>query len=249
MRVSAFIFEGVGSMKPLIGILPLYDVQKESLWMLPGYMDAVAQAGGLPVMLPPSATQEDIAQMGSLCDGFLFTGGQDVEPGLYGEEKQAFCGEIWPLRDILETALLKHALELDKPVLGICRGLQFINVHMGGALYQDIVTQDPAEKEIEHQQKPPYSKAAHSVTVLPGTPLHNLLHTGSIQVNSHHHQGIKRLANGLAAMAVTGGGLVEAIYAPGHHYVRAYQWHPEFMCPQDEKQRMLFDDFIDACKR
>ena len=125
---------------PLIGVLPLWDDEKNSLWMLPGYFDGIRQAGGLPIMLPLTVEPQDIAQLATLCDGFLFTGGHDVSPALYGEtpinESIACC----PKRDAMETILLREALRLDKPVLGICRGIQFINAALGGTLYQDLPT-------------------------------------------------------------------------------------------------------------
>ena len=140
--------------RPLIGIVPLVDAQRESYWMLPGYMRGVEQAGGLPIMLPLTDDDAALRQLADTCDGFLLTGGQDVSPALYGAAPAPACGETCPARDAMETKLLALALEQDKPVLGICRGIQFLNVYLGGTLYQDLPTEHPSAAE--HHQKPPY---------------------------------------------------------------------------------------------
>ena len=137
--------------------------------MLPGYLEGLEEAGAIPIILPLAADGADIAQLADLCDGFLFTGGQDVAPQLYGEAMKPTCGELCPARDTLERELLNRALEQDKPILGICRGLQILNVTLGGTLYQDLPTEHPPE--ISHSMKPPYDRAAHTVRILPDTPL------------------------------------------------------------------------------
>lgn len=131
--------------KPIIGVTPLWDEEKKSYWMLPGYLEGVKEAGAIPVILPLTTNGADIAQLADLCDGFLFTGGQDVDPQLYGEAMEPFCGELCPARDALEQELLRQALERDKPILGICRGIQFLNAALGGTLYQDLPTEHPSE--------------------------------------------------------------------------------------------------------
>ena len=113
--------------KPIIGVTPLWDGEKNSYWMLPGYLEGVQEAGAIPVILPLAADGADAARLADLCDGLLFTGGQDVSPQLYGEKRRPACGELCPARDALERELLNRALEQDKPILGICRGLQFLN--------------------------------------------------------------------------------------------------------------------------
>ena len=115
--------------RPLIGIVPLVDAQRESYWMLPGYMRGVEQAGGLPIMLPLTDDDAALRQLADTCDGFLLTGGQDVSPALYGAAPVPACGETCPARDAMETKLLALALEQDKPVLGICLGMQLMCRH------------------------------------------------------------------------------------------------------------------------
>ena len=232
--------------RPVIGIVPLVDIQRESYWMLPGYMEGVAEAGGLPVMLPLTDGEAQIGQLAALCDGLLFTGGQDVEPALYGEEKEAFCGECCPERDAMESKLLAIALGRDVPVFGICRGIQFINVALGGTLYQDLPVQRPSA--VEHHQRPPSDAPVHTVTPLPDTPLAALLGQGPIGVNSCHHQAVRTLAPKLIAMAAAPDGIVEAAYMPDRRFVWAVQWHPEFAFRVDENSRKLFRAFVRAAE-
>lgn len=230
--------------KPLIGLIPLVDEGRESFWMLPGYMAGIARAGGLAVMLPLTGEDVDIENLVERFDGFLFTGGHDVDPALYGQEKEGYCGDLCPGRDAMEQKLLKAALAADKPVLGICRGLQLMNAVLGGTLWQDIPTQFPSETN--HRMAAPYGRAEHTVQVNPELPFGNLPLT--LGVNSCHHQGIRELAPELKVWAKAPDGLVEAVYLPGKRYARAVQWHPEFFPVEDELSRTIFGGFVEAAK-
>lgn len=233
-------------MRPIIGVMPLWDDEKESLWMLPGYMDGIDQAGGLPVVLHMTSDADRIEQLCSLCSGFLFTGGHDVSTDIYGEEpipgKVAACRK----RDEMETKVLDIALAEDKPVLGICRGIQFINAALGGSLYQDLPLQHPSG--VDHHMSPPYDRAVHKVRLLSGTPLAELLGIEETGVNSYHHQAVKKLSEKLTAMAISEDGLTEAAYMPGKKYVWALQWHPEFSYKTDGNSRKIFRSFVEACR-
>lgn len=233
-------------MKPLIGVLPLYDKEKDSIWMLPGYLDGILEAGGFPVILPLSSGVEEIEQAAETCAGFLFTGGQDLAPILYGRERSDAVGEICEARDRLELGLLREVIAREKPVFGICRGIQLINVAFGGTLCQDI----PSlwDTQVVHAQKPPYDEPAHRITILPDTPLSALWNCGEAQVNSYHHQCIQTLGEGLAPMAYAPDGMVEAVFHPAQRFLWAVQWHPEFLFRTDQKQRMLFEAFLKACR-
>ena len=230
--------------KPIIGVTPLWDEEKNSYWMLPGYLEGLEEAGAIPIILPLAADGADIAQLADLCDGFLFTGGQDVAPQLYGEAMKPTCGELCPARDTLEQELLNRALEQDKPILGICRGLQILNVTLGGTLYQDLPTEHPSE--IEHSMKPPYDQAAHTVRILPDTPLAALLQKQELGVNSCHHQAIRSLAPSLVEMARSTDDLIEAMYLPGKTFVWGVQWHPELSFRTDEDSRKMFMALVTA---
>ena len=232
--------------KPLIGVTPLYDRGRDSYWMLPGYFLALEQAGAVPVMLPLSADTKALSRLTEALDGFLLAGGQDVAPALYGEEQRPVCAETCPERDALESALLRSVLEADKPVFGICRGLQILNAHLGGTLYQDLITEHPSETN--HRMAAPYDRAEHAVTLLKDAPLSALLQAEEIGVNSCHHQAIKALAPSLQPMAVSPDGLIEAVYAPGSRFVWAVQWHPEFFFRKDANSRTLFSAFVRAAR-
>lgn len=232
--------------KPLIGLIPLYDDEKDSLWMLPGYMDAVAEAGGLPIMLPLTEDDSVLSQIASLCDGFLLTGGHDVSPYLYGESPIEECGICCPARDHMEKKLLDLALDADKPVLGICRGIQLLNAALGGSLYQDLPTQAPSD--LEHHQTPPYDVPVHKVSIVPESPLYILLQTTELSVNSYHHQAIRCLSPKLAPMAYSPDGLTEAVCMPGQKFVWGIQWHPEFSHRTDEHSRKIVKAFVDAAR-
>lgn len=231
--------------RPLIGLVPLVDYQRESCWMLPGYMQGVEQAGGVPVMLPLTRDRGELERLAAACDGFLLTGGQDVAPALYGGADPGRCGELCPERDAMETALLALARAQDKPVLGICRGIQLLNAALGGTLWQDLPTQCPSE--VDHHQSGNYASPIHTVALQPGTPLAELLGSAPLPVNSLHHQAVRTLAPGLAPMAVAPDGIVEAVYEPGRTFVWAVQWHPEFSWQTDANSRAIFRAFVDAC--
>ena len=230
---------------PLIGVTPLWDAARQSVWMLPDYLDGIKAAGGLPVVLPLEVSEEDVDQIVNTCDGFLFTGGQDVSPSLYGMEDATGTIVSSPERDQLETMLLSKALLADKPILGICRGLQFINAFMGGTLWQDLPSQHPSE--IVHRQGKPYDVPTHQVTL--SGDLQTLLGKDILEVNTLHHQAVKELGNGLTPMAVAPDGLIEAVQMPGKRFVWAVQWHPEYLFRTDKDSLAIFACFVKHCCR
>ncbi len=229
---------------PLVGVMPLWDEEKHTIWMLPGYMDAVARAGGLPIILPFPRDGADADRITGMCGAFLFTGGQDVSPRIYGAEPPEGLTEVCPKRDRMEQMLLPRVLKADKPVLGICRGLQFINAFLGGTLWQDLNTQHPSA--VGHRQRPPYDIPVHTVRIVRGSPLHALLGTDSLRVNSCHHQAVRCPAPGLLPMAFSPDGLAEAAYMPNKRFVWAVQWHPEFTYASEDSSRRIFEAFIGA---
>lgn len=210
--------------------------------MLPEYMDAIRSAGGIPVVLPLLAEPEDIERLAGKFDGFLFTGGHDVSPELYGATNSGLS-VCCPERDAMETFLLKAVLKADKPVLGICRGLQFINAVLGGTLWQDLPTEHPSD--IVHRQGKPYDNPVHTVR-LQGE-LETLLQKTELRVNSRHHQAVRDLSPELKPAAVSPDGIIEAATMPGKRFVLAVQWHPEYLYNKDGDEFLLFESFIEAC--
>ena len=142
--------------------------------------------------------------------------------------------------------MFQRVLELDKPILGICRGIQLINALMGGSLYQDLDEEHPSNTK--HHQSPPYDIPCHKVSIQKESPLYELLQTEELSVNSYHHQAVKKLAPNLSAMAYSTDGLVEAVYAPEKRYVWALQWHPEFSFLKDRNSKKIFESFVKAMK-
>ena len=232
-------------MKKVIGVMPLWDEDKNSLWMVPGYLDGVREAGGLPLILPLTEDPDEIDQLSGLCDGFLFTGGHDVDPALYGEVPVNNSIISCAARDVMEKYVLDHALSSDKPVLGICRGIQFINAALGGTLYQDLPVQHPSD--IEHHMVPPYDREQHKVSIISDTPLAEVVGVKSLGGKSKHHQAVNQIAPDLRPMAVSPDGLTEAVYMPSRRFVWGVQWHPEFSYRSDESARRIFRAFVVAC--
>lgn len=228
--------------KPMIGIVPLVDEERESYWMLPGYMEGITMAGGIPVMLPLVSDMQDIRQMADGFDGFLFTGGQDVAPECYGQKRLPQFGQTCPGRDQMEALLLEEVLKRDKPLLGICRGIQFLNAMLGGTLYQDLPSEHPSE--LNHHQTPPYDRPVHEVVMEKDSPLYKLLGKERLSVNSYHHQAVKTLSSKLSAMAYATDGLVEAVWMPEKQFVWAVQWHPEFSFRVEEDSRKILEELV-----
>ena len=229
--------------KKQIGVVPLWDEEKNSLWMLPNYLDAIRESGGIPVIFPLHVPPEDAVQILDGCDGLLLTGGHDISPALYGQEKKQTCGALCQARDKLEQALYRRAVERDMGVLGICRGIQMVNVLEGGTLYQDLPTEHPSD--VEHHGKPPYDQVIHWVNLRPA--LQELLGTERLGVNSYHHQAIRELGENLEILAQAEDGVVEAVRRRNSRFVWAVQWHPEFSFWTDVNSRKLFRAFVDHC--
>ncbi len=231
-------------MKRIVGLIPLYDDEKQSYWMLPGYMKALELCGALPIMLPLTDNEEELDAAYGICDGILLTGGHDVSSAMYGEKPGEHMGATCSLRDQMESYLFGKALEEDKPVLGICRGIQFMNAFLGGTLYQDLDTE--YDSKIEHHMAPPYDRPAHKVTVMENTMLADIIGAGEHEVNSYHHQAVKKVSDKVTVLAVSEDSLVEAISVDGKRFIVGIQWHPEFSYEKDENSRKIVQAFVDS---
>ncbi|MBR7117542.1 MAG: gamma-glutamyl-gamma-aminobutyrate hydrolase family protein [Clostridia bacterium] len=232
-------------MRPVIGLLATIDNDGLHSVVL-DYVHSFEKSGAVPVLLPYTDSDEVLSGYIRLCDGFALLGGLDIDPSHYGEEKSAECGEVQHMRDKLELSIMPKILVSGKPLLGICRGAQLINVALGGTLYQDI----PSElgESFPHRQTVNKYVHSHPATVIEGTPLFELSGTTNIMINSFHHQAVKKLGQGLAVMATAPDGVIEAFYSTGEQYIRAYQWHPERLYRIDELERNIFIDFINKAK-
>ena len=231
-------------MKKLVGVIPLFDETKDSYWMVPGYFQMLEAYGAIPIMLPLSDERETMDYFLEKCDGFLFTGGHDVDPSVYNAERSEECGVSCEMRDRMEVYLLNKLKDMDKPVLGICRGIQIMNAVFGGSLYQDLPKEHTSE--VDHHMAPPYDRAVHEVEICQGGILEQILNSKKIGVNSYHHQAVKKLADGLFVEAVSEDKLVEAVSIPMKKFFVGVQWHPEFSYLADENSKKIIKRFVES---
>ena len=235
---------------PLIGVTTSVTTGKEGERAVvnAAYVAAVQRAGGVPVLLPPQLDDRARAALFARLHGALLTGGGDVNPALFEEERHKKASGVRDDRDGLELALVGHALAYRLPVLAICRGVQVLNVALGGSLYQDVPS-DPGTP-IAHSQQAPRDETTHRVRVVPGSRLEEVLGASELHVNSFHHQAIKRLGRGLVAVAFSEpDGLIEGAELPDpSRFVLGVQWHPEELEPRDKIAQRLFRALVDACR-
>lgn len=205
-----------------------------------GLVDIINELGALPVVLPdvPGAKGEDYVD---LFDALIIPGGPDADPTFYGEEPSRHIGSTNYKRDVFEAELFKAFYKAGKPIFGICRGCQFINILMGGSVYQDLAADNP-DSYIRHSQGADGSYPTHHVEVAKGSSLYKSL-GATAYVNSRHHQGIKKVGEGLTVTAKAADGVVEAVETADGQIV-AVQWHPENMWQEHAEMRRLFEDFI-----
>jgi putative glutamine amidotransferase len=235
-------------MTPLIGItthrqkndqgFPLFSLAE-------AYVQAIVQAGGTPVLVPLGLPEDQLETLFSRLDGILFSGGGDIDPDRFGAASHPEIDGVDADRDRVEFRLILDAIQAKKAFLGICRGIQVINVALGGTLYTHV------PEQILDSVHPPYVKArprnilAHEILLKPGSRLAEILGHTSLMVNSLHHQGIARLASGFMATAHATDGLIEGIEIKDHPFGLAVQWHPEWLT-EHQPMRDLFKAFVEA---
>jgi len=240
----------MGRRSLLIGVSASITVGQhpERAFVNSAYLHAVQQAGGVPVVLPPQLSVASLRELANELDGLLLTGGGDVDPALFGEAPHASLYDVAPARDTLETAVLHRALERRVPVLAICRGVQVLNVALGGSLHQDVGTE--LGTQLPHSQKEPRDQPTHKVKLTPGSRLAETLGTDELEVNSMHHQAINRLGRGLVAVAWAPDQVVEGAELPdASRFVLGVQWHPEELVGHSEPARRLFAALVAAARK
>ncbi len=243
--------------KPLIGVTGGMELYSEGLFMgsyrihaVANYTESIIRAGGIPIIIPPTNNIDDLSNLDYLneviekVDGLLLTGGNDVDPALYGEEPHPKLGKLMTQKDKMEFRLLSNALKKDIPILGICRGHQFLNAYLGGTLYQDLDLNP--DFTIMHRDFSDLAMGTHTIKTVEGSLINKII-GDKHRVNSAHHQAIKDLASDLIATAYSKDGLIEATEHKDKKHIFTVQWHPEMMSHRDKKMQAIFDEFINMC--
>ena len=235
--------------KPVIGLTGSFRDEEWTAqhYLNDSYLDTIRHFGGIPLFIPVKASDEEAAYLVNQCDGLLLTGGDDLNPALFGEEILNDTVQIAAQRDRDEFRILDLAVKMGIPVFGICRGIQVMNVYFGGTLYQDIPAQIPSE--VAHRMEKPYHRTSHLCMLVPGSPLYELAGKDVIGVNSHHHQAVKDPAPGFEVMGCSEDGLVEAIYDPSKRLCWGVQWHPERIWDIEDTSAALFRTFVESCRK
>lgn len=244
-------------MRPIIGVTSDYHAldpgraarRGEATYFLRArYVNAIRDLGGIPFILPITDDPRLIDEILARIDGLMITGsGPDLDPRLYGERQKGRFKKMSSLRARFELELAKRAVRRDRPVLGICGGLQLFNVAMGGSLIQDI--QEEISDALAHQQDAAATKTSHPVKIPRGTRLYRIVKSSLIEVNSSHHQAPKRIARSLVVNAVAPDGVIEGLESPDHRFALGVQWHPEFLYRKDPASEKLFRAFLSESAR
>lgn len=234
-------------MKPIIGIVPAIDEEKGLYYVHEDNIRAIEEAGGTPILIPYYSTPKNTRIL-HLMDGLYLTGGNDIDPTLFGEEPKPHLGNITRVRDNFEIKIIRKILELEKPILAVCRGTQILNVALGGDMYQDIYSQIETPI-LQHQQNATKSHPSHFVNIDKNSLLYQLVNETKIKVNSRHHQANRNIAKSLKISGRANDGVIEAIESTDHRFVLGLQWHPENMAVKgDEVSRKIYQGFIQVCK-
>jgi putative glutamine amidotransferase len=232
--------------RPLIGLNCRYESNaqypaRDHVGQYVPYHRALLAVGALPVLIPVVDDRDTLPQYLDRLDGFMFTGGRDVPPEAYGQERHPKTQECDPKRFSCDRALARLVLKRPMPVLAICMGVQLLNVVYGGTLIQHI------ETDIRHSPKNPGNDSHHPIVLERDSRLFQILEATEIEVNSAHHQAVDRLAPGLRVLARAPDGIVEAVEMTDRDFFLGVQWHPERILERPE-QRRLFEAFVDACR-
>ena len=216
-------------------------------YVMNDYIQSLARAGGIPIILPVLSDNELAEKLFDMVDGLILTGGGDLDPTFYGEDPHEKLGSVYRLRDEFELKLLDFAVKKNIPVFGICRGHQIINAYFGGTLYQDVSLCEGAW--IKHSQEKLFDYVEHKIKIQENSWLGSFLKT-DMSVNTHHHQSVKKLADGFNITATSADGIIEAIekQKDGKSFCVGVQWHPERMSEDNELMQQLFNEFIKVCK-
>ena len=236
-------------MKPVIGVLGNLTTAEEGAvtraFVNQAYMDAIEKAGGVPLVFPVGTDQKATAYLLERVDGLLVTGGLDVHPFYYDEEPNQKLGAILPNMDLFHIEAIRKAVEMQMPVLGICRGAQVMNIAFGGTMFQDL-SQIPT-MVLKHEQAGSRTLGMHYIEVEAASHLRKMIGE-RVMVNSMHHQAIKDVAPGFTVVAKASDGVVEAIEKKEYGFCLGVQWHPEEMLLVSSAMKPIFQSFINATR-
>ena len=237
--------------RPVIGITASIDHRPpaygETYSLARKYAEGVLQAGGVPLIVPHNLDEDSLSVVLDRLDGVVLSGGGDIDPALFNEDAHPLTCDLAPDRDRVEVTLARRLVEEDIPFLGICRGIQVLNVALGGSLVQDIPSQVPAALPHSFDRKTtPRAYLAHPVKIDPHSQLARIMQREVAQTNSWHHQAIKQVADRLRITAVAPDGVIEAAEVPGLRFAIAVQWHPEWLFEEHAEQRRLFEELVRA---
>jgi putative glutamine amidotransferase len=235
--------------KPLILVTADYDYNKDASQIKNLYCEALAEAGAAPLLVPISEREDLFHTYIESSDGIMITGGPDIDPFYYGESTLPCNGEVSPYRDFMELKLIKKAFQSKKPMLGICRGIQCINIALGGTIYQDIHEQLKDKQLIKHSQNAPRWHVTHEVSIKKGSFLHQVCKSEKTYVNSFHHQAVKDIAPDFQATSWAEDGIIESIEYSKDCFIVGVQWHPEDLWKKHAAQKELFVEFVENCRR
>lgn len=236
-------------MSPLIGITMSYDYDKKTFKLNQSYVEAIQLAGGVPVAVPPMEDKNNLKDIARQVDAIVFSGGLDINPIYYSEDPHPKLEKICPLRDTAEIFLVREMMKLPKPILGICRGMQVMNVAQRGSLFQDIPSSVP--KAIKHNQDAPRYSATHKVRIKdPNSILYDIFKEDIITVNSYHHQSVKDIAPPFKVTALAPDGVIEAMELSSmEFFCLGVQWHPEEMCIKSPENLRIFEYLVEAARK
>jgi gamma-glutamyl-gamma-aminobutyrate hydrolase PuuD len=229
------------SFKPLIGISAYHSKNRDS-GAHNTYVNAIIKAGGIPVIIPLTTDMNALYDIVTRIDGLIMTGGDDVYPSYYNESPIEQLGAVDSIRDRYDLTLIKMSSDRMLPILGICRGIQLINVALGGTLYQDLPTQHPSG--VVHSQKEPSDVGTHDIEVADGTLLSKMIGAGNFKVNSFHHQAVKKVAPGFRVSALSADSIVEAMETISERNIIAVQFHPECLILKDDTMLPVFRNLV-----
>lgn len=234
--------------KPVIGITAAFDFEKSTSNLREDYYEAIIQCGAVPVIIPVTEVKSVWVEYLDICDGIILSGGPDVDALQFGQSNMPYTKEISPARDNMELFIARQALAVDKPLLGICRGIQVLNIASGGSIYQDIYAENNSGNSlIQHCQAAPRWFQVHTVEILENNCLFGIFGRQTLKVNSFHHQAVREVAPGFLVNACSEDGIIEAISNESKRFVLGVQWHPENLWRKDKIHLKLFERLVAVC--